>query len=186
MSETQTSFSPTDNAQRYGSVTRLLHWVMATLILWQFFCMILKVIFGKQDFLKPFVMSHQPVGFILACLIVLRVLWALANLSNRPDHGQGLVASAARIGHVALYVLMVAVPGLAILRGWGNDRAFMPFGLPINPGRPEKIEWAVNIGSAHGLLAWLLLLVVLGHIFMVLVHERIWRDGTLSRMIGRR
>lgn len=187
MSQTQPEPLPIqDNAHVYGLITRLLHWAIAALISWQFLCMIIKIIFGKQDFVKPFVMSHQPVGLVLAALILIRVVWALVNKNNRPDHGVGLVATAAKFGHVALYVLMIAIPALAILRGWGGDRPFMPFGLPINPGRPEAIGWARAIGSAHGLLAWLLGLLVLGHVFMVLVHERVWRDGTMSRMAGKK
>ena len=175
-----------DDSQRYGVVTRILHWAMASLILWQFLCMGIKVIFGRQDFVKLFVSTHAPVGTVLFALMVIRVVWALANHNNRPEHGQGLVAQAAKLGHLALYVLMIAVPTIAVVRGWAGDRPFMPFGLPINTGRPAELIDTKFWGGVHGLLAWLLGLLVLGHIAMVMVHEKVWRDGTLARMVGRK
>jgi cytochrome b561 len=36
----------------------------------------------------------------------------------------------------------------------------------------------------HGLLAWVLLAAIAGHILMVLVHRFIWKDDTVGRMIG--
>lgn len=174
-----------DDSYRYGIVTRILHWAMATLILWQFLCMGIKLIFGRQEFVKFFVSTHASVGSVLFVLMVTRVVWALVNRKNRPDHGQGLVAQAARLGHLALYVLMIAVPTIAVVRGWAGDRPFMPFGLPINTGRPEALIDTKFWGGVHGLLAWLLGFVILGHIAMVVIHEKVWRDGTLIRMIGR-
>ncbi|WP_312690208.1 cytochrome b/b6 domain-containing protein [Brevundimonas nasdae] len=39
--------------------------------------------------------------------------------------------------------------------------------------------------AAHGLLAWVLLAAIAGHILMVLVHRFVWKDGVAERMIGR-
>ncbi len=176
-----------DTPARYGRVTRLLHWTIAALILWQFVGMGLRLALGRGPVAGFFVGLHQPVGTALFVLIVLRVTWALLNRRNRPDHGHGLLGLAARLGHLALYLLMLVVPSLALLRAWGSERAFAPYGFQIFPAREAPIEWTQKLaGALHGELAWLMGLLILGHVVMVGVHEAMWRDGTLARMAGKR
>ncbi len=174
-----------DTPQVYGLVTRALHWSIAALILWQFLGMGLKLIFGRQPVVSFFVGTHQPVGTVLFVLIALRIFWALANRRNRPRHAGGPLGLAARIGHVLLYAVMAIVPAVALLRAWGGERAFTPFGIPVFPAREVPVAWTQSLaGALHGELAWLLGLMILGHIAMVGLHERMWRDGTLARMAG--
>lgn len=176
-----------DTETKYGLVTRLLHWAIAGLILWQFLGMGLRLMLGRHPVSAFFVGSHQGVGALLFVLICARVLWALVNTGRRPPHS-GLVGLAAKAGHFVLYALMVAVPVLGLLRAWGGTRGFAPFGVPIFAPRAEgeQIGWAVDAANLlHGELAWLLGAVVLGHVVMVGVHEGLWRDGTLGRMLGR-
>lgn len=176
-----------DTETKYGLVTRLLHWSIAGLIIWQFIGMGLRLLLGRHPVAGFFVGSHQWIGALLCVLIVVRVVWALINAGNRPPHA-GVVGLAAKAGHGVLYLLMLAVPVLAILRAWGGTRGFAPLGLQIFPPRAEgsEIGWAVDAGNLlHGELAWVLGAVVLGHIVMVGVHEGLWRDGTLGRMLGR-
>lgn len=175
-----------DTPTRYGHVTRLLHWAMAALILWQLAGMVAKVTLGKTPLVSFMTGTHQPVGTILLVLIVVRVIWAVMNRGNRPAHGTGTAGQAARLGHFALYALMLIIPASAVLRSWGNDRSFAPFGFEIFSAKEVEVEWAVAIGNVlHGELGWALLVLVLGHIGMVAVHRHLWRDNTLEKMTGR-
>lgn len=176
-----------DNVAQYGPVTRLLHWSMALLFAWQFLGMGLRLALGRTPLVGFFVGTHASVGTLLMALAVLRALWGLANLKRRPPHGEGLIALAARLGHLALYALMLIVPVLALLRAYGSGRGVAVFGLPVLPGAPEKVQWMINAGNAaHGLLAWTLLAMVAGHVAMVVVHRHVWKDDVLHRMAGRR
>ena len=176
-----------DTPARYGRITRFLHWSIAALILWQFIGMGVKLALGRGPVSGFFVGLHQPVGAALFVLIVLRVVWALANRRHRPAHGDGVIGLAARLGHLALYLLMLAVPSLGLLRAWGAERAFAPYGFVIFPAREAPISWTQKLaGLLHGELAWSMALLILGHVVMVSVHEAMWRDGTLARMAGRR
>lgn len=176
-----------DTPRAYGAVTRFLHWTMAALILWQFLAMGLRLVYGRQPWLSPIVASHQPVGTILFLLVLLRIAWAIANRGNRPAHGDGMLGLAARAGHGLLYLLMLVVPSLGLLRAWGSDRPFAPFGFEIFSAKTPPIEWTGALADAlHGELAWTLLVLIAGHVAMVGVHHAMWRDGTLARMAGRR
>lgn len=175
-----------DTPLAYGRISRLLHWTMAALVLYQFTGMGLRAIFDRQPWLSPFVSYHQPVGTILFLLVVIRAVWAMSNRGNRPAHGRHFVGRAASLGHGLIYVVMLAVPAIALIRAYGNDRAFAPFGFTIFPAQEPPIGWMVNLGGAlHGELGWLLGILILGHVAMVGVHESMWRDGTLARMLGR-
>ncbi len=176
-----------DTDRLYGKVTRFLHWSIAILMLWQFAGMGLKLALGRHPLVAIFVGAHQKVGVVLFLLIVLRVVWALAMRGNRPGHGPGLLGLAARFGHLLLYAVMVIVPLAALLRAYGSDRVFAPFGFQIFPAQLPEIGWMVRLGEAlHGEMAWLLLALIAGHVVMVGLHEGMWRDGTLARMAGRR
>ncbi|MGV6872848.1 cytochrome b [Pseudochelatococcus sp. B33] len=165
-------------------MSRALHWAMAAIFLWQFVGMGLRLTLGRTPLVSFFVGTHQPVGALLFMLVVVRVLWGLLNRRHRPPYEPGLLGALARAGHIGLYALMVIVPALALLRAWGSGRGFQPFGIPVFPATGEQIAWAVAPANAvHGVLAWTLLLLIAGHVFMVFVHRFIRRDDVAQRMI---
>lgn len=176
-----------DNPRRYGHVSRTLHWAMALLLGWQFAGMVAKVTLGREAALTGLLSgAHMHVGLLLLVLAVVRALWGLSQRPHRPPHTRGLWGVAAWLGHTALYLLMLAVPALAALRMWGNDRAFTWLGLlPLNDGTREKVDWMVAPANAlHGVLGWVLLAAIAGHLLMVVVHHWVWKDDTAARMAG--
>lgn len=176
-----------DTPRAYGKVTRALHWSIAALILWQFATMIVKVAFDVSPRDSAFVASHSKVGAIVFVLVVIRVVWAVMNAGNRPDHGRGLIGIAAKAGHGILYLVMLIVPLTALLRTFGAKGAYAPFGFTIFPAREEEIGWMMTLGNnIHGELGWVFGVLLLGHIAMVGLHEAMWKDGTLSKMAGKK
>lgn len=170
-----------DAPERYGQVSRLLHWGMALILLWQFTGMILRLILGRTPLMAFWVGTHQSVGTLLLVLTLLRLLWAWINRGRLPPQA-GL---AARIGHGLLYALLLVLPSLGLLRALGDGRGYAFFGLQIVPRGGPRIEWmAAPANLLHAKLAWLLLALILGHVLMALLHHLVWRDGTLRRMAG--
>jgi cytochrome b561 len=158
-----------DSPERYGFVSRVLHWGMALVLLWQFTTVVIHILFEKTAVDKFFWGTHKSVGALLMVVILLRILWALANLPRRPP----AVSAWSITGHIALYLLMFAIPLIALIRQYGSGKAFSPFGIPLMQGFDEtsKIEWMIDLGSNfHGLLGWILLVAVLGHAAAVLWH----------------
>ena len=182
-----------DTPQRYGRISRILHWSMALLLGWQFLTMALKLLLDWHPRDSWMLGTHVHVGFALWLLLFLRGGWALVNWRNRPSYGSGLLARCAGAGHVALYTLMLVVPTLALIRQYGSGRGFNWLNLvPVFPAGEERpmLVGFVNatrdaVGtSVHGILAWLLLALILGHVAMVVVHHFVWRDGTARKMLG--
>jgi len=175
-----------DTPQRFGLVSRALHWGMAALLFWQFTGMVLKVTIGRTALTGFFVGTHSAMGTLLLTLVLLRGAWGLLNARRRPMPDPGLLGRLATLGHLALYALMILVPSLALLRSYGSGRAFAPFGLPLFPGfEGGPISWMTAPGNAaHGLLGWTLLTLIAGHVGMVVLHRFAWRDAVLDRMAG--
>lgn len=176
-----------DTPARYGTVTRVLHWGIAVLIIVQFLGMALKIMLGRESAVAGlFVRNHQPLGTILFLLILARVVWMIMNRNNRPAYDAGVIGYLAKLGHFALYALMVVVPVAALARAWGGERAFAPFGFEIFAARPETevVGPAVAFGNNfHGELAWVMGVLILGHIAMALFHQFVLRDRLFRRII---
>lgn len=184
-----------DSPRRYGRISRLLHWSMALLFLWQFIGMGLKITLHWSPRDSWILSTHAHVGFVLLVLMMLRAVWALANRRQRPSHGVGWAARGAAIGHFLLYLLMFATPAVALVRQYGAGREFALFNwLPIIPAHtpdPALVQWVngtkASLGfTLHGALAWVLLALIVGHIAMVIVHHFMWKDDTLHKMAGPR
>ena len=170
-----------DNAQRYGAISRFLHWGVAVLLLWQFLSAATHALLEDSWLDELMWATHKPLGFLLLIIIALRLVWALLNVPRRP----AAVSRLAALGHRALYALMIVIPVLALIRQYGSGRAFSPFGIPLMDGfDSEKIEWMVGLGNLlHGELAWLLLAFTLGHIVMAFWHRiRKSHEDVLARM----
>lgn len=175
----------TDDGYRYGRITRLLHWGIASLLAWQFASMAVKLIVGRAPITAFMVGTHKGIGTVLMVLIAVRALWGLYNMACRPRHGGGFWGWAAKLGHLVLYGLMLYVPAVALLRQYGSGKPLEVFGLTIMNRGGAEIAWMTAPANAsHGLLAWVLLGAIAGHVAMVLVHRYVWNDGTTRRMLG--
>lgn len=173
-----------DTPQGYGLVSRLFHWGMALLIIWQLTSAILRVVAADTAIEGFFWSTHFTVGFTILWLAVLRGAWGLANFSRRPRHeGPPLLAKAATLGHLALYTLMIVVPALGLARALGNGRGFSVYGLQLTQAGGTPVPALVAPANAfHGLLGWTLLALILGHTGFALWHGYARRDATLARM----
>lgn len=169
-----------DTPDRYGVVTRVLHWATVILILLQFLRFIGKYLAPTHWINAAIKPLHGSIGFLLLAVVILRIVWLLAQYRYRPIPEQ--FAQLARGAHLLMYVLLVLMPltGIAYIAGHGRSVAF--FGNVIIPaGSPSYVLEA--IGSYHTKIAWLLLILVIGHIGAALYHHFIRRDDTLKRML---
>lgn len=180
---------PTTTA-RYNTVAIILHWVMAIAIILMLASGLSMEYLEMAKSLKFKMMQwHKALGLLLLAALALRILWRLTHKPPAlPASIKGLELTAAKTGHVALYVLMFAVP----MAGWAmvssSSYAFPTqiFGLFVWPHIPGLAENdAVNgaARTAHWILAWALVTTVLGHIAAVVKHAVVDRENLLTRML---
>lgn len=168
----------------WNSLSKWLHWLVAMLILAAvtlgFLADNVEMSPGK---LELFVW-HKSVGISVLALMLLRLLWKCC--STAPDDLKALSSfnqRASRAGHWLLYVLAIALP----LSGWLLTSAanfpFKWFGLfevPMIWPQDKLVQNRADI--AHAALFWILLVLVVGHVGMVLKHQRA-AVPVLSRMV---
>ncbi|KAK51790.1 cytochrome b [Bordetella bronchiseptica] len=170
-----------DSKVRYGSVSRTLHWLMALLITWQVLKIFDRIEDGEHWVGQVLVPWHVSIGTLLLLLVVLRVIWATTQRNNRPEQDPA-TAGLVRLGHFVLYAAMALMPITGILTMIGNGYGWSAFGVEL-AAKGEEVGWMASLGSLHSPIAWLLLVMIIGHIGIALAHRFIKKDDVLGRML---
>ncbi|WP_375408827.1 cytochrome b [uncultured Methylobacterium sp.] len=170
----------------YSSAQKLLHWVIALLILIQVPLAVAMTNVGEGPLQNQLYEWHKSFGLVALALVLARVLVRLSR--GAPALEAGLPAwqrRAAYASHAALYGLIVLVP----LLGWAGTSACcapvklfwsFPLTLPISGGMPV----GKRILGLHTVAAFALVALIALHAGAALHHHVIRRDGTLRRMLA--
>lgn len=121
-----------DTPERYGTVSRVLHWGMAALFAAQFLSAAAHWALPRENGVRETLWSyHTPLGITLFLLVLLRGVWGIINLPKRPPQS-GLFGQAAVAGHLAIYAFMIIVPAVRLLAAAGETwpQLFWPRSFP--------------------------------------------------------
>jgi cytochrome b561 len=174
----------TDQAiQRYNSRAILLHWLIAAMILLLFVGGLTIDAFPK-DWKSAMINLHALGGLTLALLVIYRIFWRLTHAAPAlPASVSPLIARAAGLGHLALYLLMLAVPIIGVptllWRGRGLDFGLFQIASPFTR-TPEIYKPLTEI---HELGAFALVILALLHAAVGVWHQFVQKDGILLRMM---
>jgi len=168
----------------YGWIARLFHWII--------FLMVIGLIIGGNIAAdmptgpdKTFMIGmHKSFGFAILVLVVLRLLWRLANPLPR-DLGTSRIEN--KLGHamhIFLYILLLMQPAIGILMS-------QSFGHPVSPfgwfNAPTFVNENIRLGKIlleiHETLWVVLAISVAVHVVAALKHHFIEKNRTLMRMI---
>ena len=169
------------NANRYGNVAIALHWIsgLAILLLVPLGFLMQAVEPASQVVLYR---AHAILGLTALFLTVLRVVWWIA-FDRKPVaiDGPGWQKGLARGVHVLFYValLVLGASGIATMALSGAGEFIFERGIAPPPGIFDNIAPRM----VHGLLAWLLIVLLVLHVGAVLLHQFRKRDGMLARML---
>ena len=169
---------------------RILHWSMAVIILgmiWAGWAMVSadERVPSKFDWLYPW---HKSFGMLILLLILVRIATRLR--SSVPALPKGLAPwelRAAKIGHIALYALMVLVPcmGYSMSSTFTQSDGVFFFGVNLPELLPKNDAQFAVFQALHRYLAYTLLALVIVHIAGALKHRFLETDrnnDVLSRM----
>ncbi len=171
-----------NTADRFGIITRALHWTIAVLI-------VVQLPLGlRLSGLQPGLANlwlysfHKSLGLTVFVLMTARILWHVASPPPAPQ-GSGWQARAAKAVHWTIYGLMVVIP----LSGWAASSAtgidVMLFDRwVVPPIAPVSEAWEVAGFAIHDIATKLLMALLALHIGAALKRE-MDGDGTLTRMI---
>jgi cytochrome b561 len=174
---------PATPAQHYTRTAIALHWLLAFALLVSFSVGLTMTELPMSPQRLRLYNWHKWAGITILTLSALRLAW---RLRHRPPADVAMPAwqrQAAHWTHRALYALFFLVP----LAGWAYSSAagfpVVVFGLlPLPDFVPADKALAEAIKPLHKTLAYLLALLVLGHVAAALKHHFVDRDGLLGRM----
>jgi cytochrome b561 len=175
MSATQTRYAS------YDPSTIALHWLTAALIvtLW----VLAQIIDLFPDDLRVDVRSlHIVLGVVFGFVLAWRIAWRMGGGRTLAPADAGVLHALGEAAHYALYVLMIAEVVLGLANVWmRGDSIFNLFSIP--PFDPANKPLRRSVGSLHGTVATLILIVAGVHAVAALFHHYVLRDSVLERML---
>ena len=175
--------STTKNPVQFALLSRILHWLMAALLVAMLFIGVAMVC-SLGDYHRLLAI-HRPLGILILILAAIRLVTRM--LTRLPPFPLSMAQSerfVAKLSERLLYILFFALP----LVGWAMLSAghypIVMFGAvhlpPILPARPVLYA---TLRETHTVLAYLLFMAFLAHMCAVLFHTLVLRDGLLNRMV---
>jgi cytochrome b561 len=176
-----------NESDRYGFVSRMLHWTTAIL----FIILIPIGIFASmipEDtwFRNHYYVVHKTIGVLVFVLLVARLLWN--QKSRRPALDASLKPVEhrwAHRAHIMLYLMMLAVPVTGYVMTSFHGYPTYIFALEVEPFWGESDAYIIW-GTFHKYILPYLLYIILGaHILGALKHHFVDKhEGALKRMVG--
>jgi cytochrome b561 len=196
------SMSLKNTAQAYGSIAKWFHWTTAGLFLASYMAVYYRHWFTEEKTPENWtaLQLHLSIGVTIAVIVVLRLLWKVMNQTPVLEPGTRLQHLAAKSGHYALYAVMIVMPLTGYIGTGVNTEYFFMFDIPKFESTylynllvtdelgisfkefEEPIDFVhKNIGGA-----WLVWMLILGHVIAALYHHFVKKDKTLQKMMIRK
>jgi len=169
---------------RYAPVTRLLHWIVAVMVIATFPIGVIMLTEGlarpTQDFL--FIL-HKNGGVIILFLVLVRLVWrVISPAPPMPATLPPLQAKLARAAHWALYALLLVMTfsGYIRVRAGGFPIEMLDaMGVPSLVPRSDSLAETAQFIHANARFA--LALLIVGHIGAGVYHL-LRKDGVFARI----
>jgi cytochrome b561 len=168
---------------------RILHWVMAVIIIGMIGLGITVMSLPDNDSLGDVLLRwHKSFGMLALLLVGVRVLIRFRSVIPALPQGiSRLEARAAHAAHVAMYALMFLVPltGYAMSSVFTQSDGVFFFGIFLPELLPKNDAWFPALEETHHVLAFTLLGLLVLHAAGALKHRFLDRgreQDVLSRM----
>jgi cytochrome b561 len=167
---------------RFSPLQRALHWIMAICILSMLFIGVGMVSTIRPDYLT-LVSIHKPLGIAILILALIRLVTRLIKGAPAlPADMPEPMKLAAKLSHLAFYVLMIALP----LIGWGMlsaaDYPVVVAGVRLPAILPHSNALHSLLWNAHRFLALCFFALIVVHLAAALFHALVRRDGVFQAM----
>jgi cytochrome b561 len=176
-----------DAPDRYGRVSRINHWLGAVLIIG-----LLGIGLYFEDLPRGaeklyWMKLHISIGTIAFLFLLFRVLWRVVNRETAEIAQPPMLQWMTRLVHplllLGIAVLLVTGP-FAV---WSGGRDIEVFDWFVIPGPIDAVDWLHEaLQVVHAVMAKVLLVAVILHLFGTVKHLLFERDRVIGRMFGNR
>jgi len=187
-----------NTAEDYGSIAKCLHWSTAVLFLGSYISVYYRHWFTEKETPENWIalQLHLSIGVTIAVIVALRIIWRLSNRVPELEPGTKLEHLAAHVGHLALYAIMVIMPVTGYIGTGVNTEYFFLFDIPKFEDTQlfttlvsdrlgmtfKEFEKPVDFIHKDIMGAWVVWLLILGHVSAALYHQFVKKDRTLYKM----
>ncbi len=172
---------------RYAPAARLLHWGVAAAVLAMFALGLWMTTFAPADGATRHRLFnlHESLGVTVLGLMLVRLAFRLARSPPPLPAGvPGGVRQAARLNHVALYALLLAMPAVGYLTNSAQGAGLVWFeAVPLPQALPRDPAVAHGLAGLHAWGALVLAGLIALHWAGALYHGAVRRDGVVRRML---
>ncbi len=187
-----------NTVEEYGSIAKWLHWITATLFLASYFTIYYRQWFAESELENwSAIQLHLSIGITAGVVAILRLVWYFLNQKPESESGTRIQHLAAQVVHYTLYAIMMIMPVTGYLSianylssGRGSITFFLLFDITsfrdiqifnlVGISLEELEQPADLIHSSLG--AWVVWILILGHLLAALYHHFIKKDRTLYKM----
>lgn len=182
---------PQHPTSRYDTPSRVLHWLTAIAVTIAF-------ILGPGGFGRMMrkgvdpathldIVWHESLGITVLVLTLLRLLW-VALRPKAPEFDMAAwMRRASKLAHLALWLLLLALPATALLALGSEDHPLTLLGgiridhfpLIAHSALADLADW----GDVHGLLGDIIMWLAGLHAVAAIVHHVVLKDGVLAAML---
>jgi cytochrome b561 len=172
----------TTAAARFALPSRILHWLMAPMVIAQLLIGVTMI--ASLSYYPLLLAIHRPLGVLILIFAVIRLVNRLTH--KLPPFLATMSPAERRIAswsEYLLYALLLVQP----LIGWAMLSAarlpIVSLGPLQLPGiAPHNIDVYAVLRECHGVFAFLLFATFTAHMCAVLFHTLVLRDGLINRM----
>ncbi|RVU83742.1 cytochrome b [Leucothrix sargassi] len=187
-----------NTAENYGTIAKFLHWLTAALFLGAYMTYYYRHWFTEERSAEGLtaLQIHASIGVSVFVIVILRLLWRFMNRTPDEAPGTKLAHLAAKLGHLALYAIMIIMPITGYMGFGGSTNYFFLFEIPrfadtqlfevlVTNGLGmtfEDFEKPMDFIHKDIMGAWLVWILILGHAGAALYHHYVLQDRTLKKM----
>ncbi len=173
-----------NSPEKYGSIAKLLHWVIALLVVLMLFLGYFMSDIKDKTLFAKVVNIHKLTGITILILMVLRVLWTWANPKPVPLSTSAIWERfLERTVHILFYIVLIAMPLSGWIMAMAEGHPPKLFGWLIKLPVPKN-ETTGNVSmDIHSSLAIVIIVLVSIHILAALYHYVFKKDKILQLML---
>ncbi len=173
----------------YGTISILLHWLVAVAVIGLFVSGLWMVDLGYYDpWYNRAPALHRSVGIVVVFLVMARIAWRWVGGVPKPEPGTKRWENrVAHLVHLVLIFGVLAIAAAGYLMSTAKGAPIIVFDLFAVPATIHGLPGQADVaGDVHYWLAVALIGVAGLHALAAFKHHFVDRDATLLRMLGMR
>jgi cytochrome b561 len=172
----------------YGAISQALHWLTVALVAAAYLLSPggseQRIYSAAAEFARR---SHETTGMLVLTIVLLRLLWRSIEPVPESPPMEPWMRYSAKIVHVALYALLIAIPSTAIAGAWLEGHPITLLGVPnFGPMLPPAHDIGQSVANVHTILGNVIIWLAGLHAAAALFHHFVRRDRVLASMLPAR